>query len=182
MEDCSLSLFSLCFLQMPNVPVKKKICNTWLLHKTRYTNKPPHRICKRVYGDCVCGCIYIMMADGKGKHQVRPIKDDVYQVMLHGKQQNFSANRSACRLLKKYKVEDRRCPVTGQVSKKVVSNFIFIINYENLGGGDFGENFKVACGFTPIVSAGLEVPNDGEVLVYFRLSNCLSAQAALARL
>ena len=57
--------------------------------------------------------------------------------------------------------------------QKVVSNFIFIISYENLCGGDFGENFKVARGFTPIVSAGLEGPNDGAVLVYFRLSNCL---------
>ena len=94
----------------------------------RYTNKPPlvvnhRRSCKRV---CVCD-LFIIMADGKGKHQVRPIKDDVYQVMLHGKQQNCSSNRSAYRLLKKYKVEDRKCPVTGQVCKKVVSNFIFII-------------------------------------------------------
>ena len=56
--------------------------------------------------------------------------------------ENCSANRSAYRLLKKYKLEDRKCPVPGQVSKKVVSNFIFIISsFENLCDGDFGEYF-----------------------------------------
>ena len=61
-------------------------------------------------------------------NKARPLEDEVYDMMVQDsnlklRRTSSSIERNAWRLLKKYKVSETTCPITGDFRKRVVSLF-----------------------------------------------------------